>query len=113
MNKQILTKINKEKGFDYYIDKEGNVIKSSYNWFKDRTTLVVLVLIILGGLYYFEMSNSRTNAKNFDSYCSFYYPIREEFVRDNLGVEPTFELVMKYYEDNKMRFSSNLNIPNG
>lgn len=111
--KEILSSIKREKGFDYYVDKEGNVVKSSYNWFRDKTTLVVIALIILGGLYYVEMSNSKTNAKNFDSYCALYYPVRADFVLNKPTIVPSFELVMEYYEENKQRLDNLLKLPNG
>lgn len=69
---KILTKIERVKGMNYRIDKDGNIIEEDYNWLYDKYTLVTLVLIILGGLYYYEMSNSATNAENFGPYCMKY-----------------------------------------
>ena len=103
MSKETITKIHREKGFDYSVDKDGNVIKSSYNWFKDKTTLVVIALLILGSLYYMEMSRSRTNADNFEEYCSIYYPLKADFMREYPSIAPTYEEVIKYGEERALR----------
>jgi len=97
---EILTKIEREKGFDYHVDKDGNVVKSSYSWFKDKNTLVMLAILILGGMYYLQMSQSVTNAGNFDEYCTIYYNIRDSFILANPGVEINIKNVLEYYQKN-------------
>lgn len=98
---KIITKIERKRGLDYHIDKSGNVIESNYNWLRDKTTLVVLVIIILGGLYYLQMSQSSTNEKNFDSYCTTYYELRNQFIMNNPDKEVNVENVLEYAEKKK------------
>jgi hypothetical protein len=98
MSKIILTKINREKGFDYYIDKHGNVVRSSYNWFRDRTTLATIVLIILSFAYYVSMSQSTTNAKNFGPYCMMYAGERDNFIEEYPNETESLGNILKYAE---------------
>lgn len=108
MNK-IITKIETKKGFVYRVDKKGDVIESSYSWIRDKSTIVMLVILLLGGMYYLQMSQSTTNAKNFDEYCMMYSELRERFILDNPGVEITLEKVLEY-QDNNIGSSNKLNI---
>lgn len=110
---EIIGKINREKGFEYRIDKEGNVTKEKYSWFKDRTTLIMLVIVILGGLYYMEMKQSVTNAENFDEYCTLYIDLREEYILNNPDKEVNIKNVIEYYELNKYDLDFKFNISNG
>jgi hypothetical protein len=111
---KVVGKIIRVKGLSYRIDKEGRIIEESYNWFKDKTTLVVLVIIILGGLYYLQMSQSVTNASNFDEYCTIYSNIRADYIRDNPGKEVNIGNVLEYYERNKLNFETKFDLnPDG
>ncbi len=107
---EIITKINREKGFDYRIDKDGNVIKYKYSWIKDKTTLIMLAILLLGGLYYVQMSQSVTNAENFDEYCMIYSNLREDFILNNPGIEININNVLEYYEKNRGSLNEKLNI---
>ena len=107
---RIIGRIKRVKGLDYRIDKNGNVIESSYSWIKDKSTLVMLVILLLGGLYYVQMSQSVTNAENFDEYCMIYSKLRNDFIRDNPGTEININNVLDYYEENKENINNNLNI---
>lgn len=98
MSKEILTKVTREKGFDYYIDKQGNVIKGSYSWFRDRTTLATIVLIVLSIAYYSAMSQSTTNAKNFGPYCMMYAGERDNFIREYPNETENIGNILKYAE---------------
>jgi hypothetical protein len=108
---EILTKVNREKGFTYRVDKDGNLIKEPYNWFKDPSTLVMLVILILGGLYYFEMKQSATNADNFDLYCEMYTKLKSEWLAENPGQNISFRDLledinkMKYLPESKLPFN--------
>ena len=93
---EIIGRINREKGFEYRIDKDGNVTKEKYSWFKDRTTLIMLVIVILGGLYYMEMKQSVTSADNFDEYCTLYMDLREEYILNNPDKEVNIKNVLEY-----------------
>ena len=110
---EIIGKINREKGFDYRIDKLGNVTKEKYSWFKDRTTLIMLVIVILGGLYYIEMKQSVTNADNFDKYCTMYINLRQDFVSNNPDKEVNIRNVLEYYKLNKEDLDFKFNLSNG
>jgi ATP-dependent Zn protease len=113
MNK-IITKIKREKGFNYSIDKNGNVIQENYNWFKDKYTLVTLAVIILSGLYFYQMNQSATNLKNFDSACFIYYNARQDLILNHPEEKITFENVMKYYNDQQKIKELNLSsLPKG
>lgn len=98
MNK-IITKIERKPGFDYKVDKNGQIIESKYNWFKDRNTLVMLVILLLGGLYYAQMSQSATNAENFEEYCMIYYNLRDEFVINNPSMEISLGNILEYHNN--------------
>lgn len=113
MNKMenIVTKIKRERGYVYRVDKEGNVIKESYNWFKDRTTLVTITIIILGLLFYLQMNQSVTNANNFEEYCSMYYPLKSEFMIKFPDKEPTLSNIIEYSQNKQL--NKNLNLTNG
>lgn len=110
---EIICRINREKGFEYRIDKLGNVTKEKYSWFKDRTTLIMLVIVILGGLYYMEMKQSVTNADNFDKYCTMYMNLRQDFVLNNPDKEVNIRNVIEYYELNKEDLDFKFNLSNG
>ena len=110
---EIIGRINREKGFEYRVDKDGNVTKEKYSWFKDRTTLIMLVIFILGGLYYMEMKQSVTNADNFDKYCTMYMNLRQDFVLNNPDKEVNIRNVVEYYELNKEDLDFKFNLSNG
>ncbi len=95
MNK-IITKIERRKGFDYKVDKNGQIIESKYNWLKDRNTLVMVVILLLGGLYYAQVSQSATSAANFDEYCMLYHNLREDFISNNPDTIVNLENVLEY-----------------
>lgn len=90
---EIITKINRERGFNYRIDKEGNVLKERYNWLKDPYTLVTIAIILLGLLFYIQISDMKTTEKNFESSCLLYMDLRERWMIQNPGEEPTLEQV--------------------
>lgn len=107
---EILANVTREKGFVYSVDKNGNVVKNKYNIFKDPYTLVTLAIIILGGLYYLQSTQSATNVKNFDKYCVMYMDIRDDYVIANPTEIPTVEKVLKFAELNHKDVNiSNLN----
>jgi hypothetical protein len=108
---RVVTNIERVKGMSYKVDKNGNVVESSYNWFSDPSTLVMLVIVILGGLYYYEMTNSATNAENFGPYCMKYLDM-VSFWNDNnnetwLGNESINKLI-NFYE---LNYNKANNIP--
>ena len=107
---RIITKIDRVRGLDYRVDKEGNIIEEKYNWLKDKTTLVMIVILVLGGLYYVQMSQSETNADNFDEYCMMYSQAREAYVLDNPGVEVKINNVLEYYTKNVEKLNGKLDI---
>lgn len=91
---EVITKINREKGFNYRVDKNGNVIKENYNWFKDPYTLVAIVIIILGSLYYLQMQQFKTNEANFEEACIMYIELRDRWISQNPGQIPTLKEIM-------------------
>lgn len=93
---EIIAKINRTRGLDYRIDRKGNVIESKYNWFRDKSTIIMIVILVLSTSYYVEISNSKTNAKNFDKYCTMYSQIKEEYIQANPNSEITLEKVIEY-----------------
>jgi hypothetical protein len=113
MTSEIVGKVKRETGFDYKIDRSGNIVKSSYNLFKDPYTLVTLAILLLGGLYYIQMSQSTTNAANFDNYCSIYSKIRMDYILNNPDKEINVKNVLDYYYSNKEDFNVKFNITNG
>ena len=50
---------NRDRDYDYLIDKEGNLIREKYNYFKDWRTYLVLFLVIMGFLYYMDIKEAR------------------------------------------------------
>jgi len=92
--KELITKFNREKGFSYTIDKEGNVFKENYNWFKDKYTLVTIVIIILAGMYYLQVSQMQTVEKNFDEACVNYMELRNEWMEKYPEQTPTVKDVI-------------------
>lgn len=93
MSKEIITKIKRERGFTYSVNKEGEVIKESYNWFKDPYTLVVVAIVILGCLYYYQVNSMKTIEKNFESSCMNYISLREQWMIEHPGQIPTLQEV--------------------
>jgi hypothetical protein len=83
--KEILTKINIEKGYDYKVDKYGNVYKTKYNLLKDPYTLVTICLIILALSYYFQIKDSEAHIKNLDNTCEVYLQFKERWMLENPG----------------------------
>ena len=58
--KEIIKKvIDRESGYDYRIDRHGNLIKEKYNYFKDWKTYLVILLALMGFLYYSEVKTAR------------------------------------------------------
>ena len=96
---KIITKINREKGYTYKVDKEGNIIKSSYNWIKDPYTLVVLAIIVLASLYYFQITQMKTTESNFETSCLTYLDLRTKWINENPGKIPTLKEVFNYKEN--------------
>ena len=105
---RIIGKIERKKGLNYEIDKNGNIIEKKWEWIKDKTTIVMLVILLLGGLYYVQAKQSATNAANFDEYCMMYYDLRKDFVIDNPREVVTLEKVLEYD-----RGRLNLDLENG
>lgn len=107
---QIITKIEREKGYSYIVDKNGNVKKCSYNWFKDPYTLVAIAILILGSLYYIQIKDMKTTEKNFEPMCLEYISLRNEWMEINPGKTPTikevFEIRNNRIED-KINFTFN------
>ena len=101
--KEIITTIKREKGFIYKVDKEGNVIKGDYNWFKDPYTLITISIIILSLLYYLQISNMKTIEKNFEQSCLKYIEARNEWMNEHPGQIPTLKQVMDYIKENERK----------
>jgi len=97
--RELITKINREKGYTYKVDKQGNIFKESYNWFKDPYTLVAIAIILLATMYYFQVSQMKTTEKNFESTCLHYINLREQWMKTNPGKIPTLEEVFNYKPD--------------
>ena len=98
MNK-VITKIEREKGFTYKVDKEGNVIKEKYNWFKDPYTLVTITIIILGLLFYMQVKDMKTIEANFEHACYKYMEMRNLWILENPGETPTLNEVLSVKKD--------------
>jgi len=113
MNEKI-AKINREKGFTYTIDKEGNVIKGEYSIFKDKWTLVTIAILILAGAYYLQMKSSLTNEQNFVPACNTYQRLFNAWIIQNPN-EPVPELreLMKYSIDSQGKLVSHGELQNG
>jgi hypothetical protein len=102
---------NYDRKFVYKVDKNGNIIKAKYNILKDPYTLVTLTILILGALYYTEMSNSATNAKNFGTYCLEYSKMVDFWNNNHLENEtwnPTESIntLVEFYQINYNRINS-------
>jgi hypothetical protein len=95
--KEIVGTIQRDKNFEYVIDKNGNIIKRKYSLLRDPYTLVTIALLILGGAYYMQMKDSITNADNFDKYCMMYLGMRNEYIMDHPFEEITFKKVTEWY----------------
>jgi len=90
---EIITKINRESSFVYKVDKNGNVIKTKYNLFKDPLTLVTIAIIILGSLYYIQMKSMKTNEANFEDACFTYIKLRDYWIQQHPNQLPTLDEV--------------------
>jgi len=97
--KQLITKINRERGYSYKIDKDGNVFKESYNWLKDPYTLVTIAVVVLSLMYYIQISSMMTAEKNFESTCLTYMDLRTQWIQENPGQIPTLKQVMEMKTD--------------
>jgi len=91
--KEFITKFNREKGYSYTIDREGNVYKEDYNWFKDPYTLVAIAIVFLSLLYFFQLNQMMTIEKNFETTCLTFVELRNQWMQDNPGKIPTMEEV--------------------
>lgn len=99
--RQIITKVDRERGYTYLVDKEGNVVKESYNWFKDRWTLITLLIILLSGIYYFQMQSVMTQEKNFVPSCNLYQRLVKAWdVTYPDEPLPDLEILMSFSIDN-------------
>jgi len=96
---EVITKINRQKGFNYRVDKEGNVIKEKYNWFKDPYTLVAIAIIILGSMYYLQISSMKTTEANFEEACLIYHNNLNAILMKNPGKNPTFDEIIYFKEE--------------
>ena len=56
---EIVGNITRKKGYDYKVDKRGNIIEKKYSYFKDPYTYITLVVIIMAWLYYSEVKTAR------------------------------------------------------
>lgn len=106
--KEFITKINRERGFTYRIDKEGKIYKESYNWFKDPYTLVTIAVIILSLMYYIQISQMMTAEKNFEETCLIYVELRNQWIKENPGKIPSlkelFEMKVDNYEPPSLNY---------
>lgn len=93
--KQILTKIDREKGYDYKVDKDGNVYKTKYNLLKDPYTLVTICLIILAGSYYYQIKDSEANVNNLDNTCETYIKFKQRWMSENPGEIPNSKQILQ------------------
>ena len=104
--REIITKIEREKGYTYKVDKEGKVIKESYNWFTDPYTIVAVTIILLAGLYYLQVSEMKTTEENFEESCLTYLELREIWLSRHPGQIPTLEDVFSVERE---RISNKIN----
>lgn len=111
--KEIIGTIQRDKKFDYVIDKNGNIIKRKYNILRDPYTLVTIALLVLGGMYYLQMKQSITNADNFDRYCVLYTHMRDDYVLNNPLQEVTFKKVLEYSKTKNLSLNDFPNISGG
>ena len=110
--KEIITKIDREKGFNYSVDKQGNVVKEKYNILKDRWTLVTLCIIVLGIVYYLQISSMMTTEKNFEPMCLSYMELRALWMSSHPGQTPTLDQVLRvekaqYFNNPTINISKN------
>lgn len=96
----IITKIEREKGYTYRVEKDGSVVKEKYNWCKDPYTLVAIAIVVLSLLYYMQISEMKTTEKNFEQMCLNYYQARSEWMAEHPGQFPTLEEVYSYKKGN-------------
>lgn len=91
--REIITKVEREKGYTYSVDKDGNVVKSNYNWFKDPYTLVAIAIVLLSSLYYMQIKDMKTIESNFEDSCFKYMEARENWIASHPGEIPTLKEV--------------------
>jgi hypothetical protein len=106
--KETITKIQRERGYTYRVDKQGNVIKETYNWFKDPFTLVTIAVIILAGFYYMQQQESITNTKNFPEACNLYTQLKTQWLIENPNQPlPELKELLSYSigPDNQIRYN--------
>lgn len=114
MSKEILCKINREKGglfsksYVYGVDKEGNVFKKPYNLLEDPYTLVTICVILMGLLYYTSILNNPLAVKNIDhtceslaDVCGRYLPLKDKWIEEHPGEELNVRAIIntKVYDD--------------
>ena len=93
---EIITKIERKKGFVYKIDKDGYVIKENYSIFKDPKTLITLAIIFLSVIYYIQIKSMKTTEANFEESCLKYVEWRNLWMTEHPGKLPTLKEVMDY-----------------
>lgn len=103
---EIITRINREKGFEYKVDKDGNVVRENYNLLKDKWTLVVLCILILAGAYYFQAQSSRANVNNLDNTCQIYLQFKERWITENPGQVPIAKDILNTAIENNWKIDS-------
>ena len=88
-----IAKINRKKGMMYKIDKEGNILEFKYNIFSDPWTLITIVILILGSMYYLQMKSMKTTEANFEDACMTYHKLRDFWIQQHPGQIPTLDEV--------------------
>jgi hypothetical protein len=96
-NDKIIGTIEVKKGLIYSIDKHGNITERKYSIFRDKWTILTLVIIILGAFYYLEVSRMVNNEKNFGESCDLYSRLKSAwYVRFPNEPLPSVRELMKY-----------------
>jgi hypothetical protein len=110
MTKEIITKIDREKGFTYRVTSDGEVVKQSYNWFTDPYTLVTITIVILGLLFYLQVSGMKTTERNFELSCLEYIELRNIWISQNPGGVPILEDILEVDKSKIVVKTSNIKI---
>ena len=83
----------RDRDYDYFVDKQGNLCKEKYNYFKDKWTLVTLAIIILGVMYYIQSQESLANVNNLDTTCMYYQELSYQWKQDHPNQNITGEII--------------------
>jgi hypothetical protein len=91
--------IQRDRNYDYFIDRKGNLCKKKYSIFTDKWTIITLIIIFLGSMYYLQAKDLPMAIKNIDHTCITYTAFKDAWMKQNPGEYPTTSDVLNMVRD--------------